>query len=688
MMSALYSNVPYLNSPLTLTEEGWIDLDDNRIIEHTENDEKYWNKEVSRIYGYERDVKQEVNIENVYNPTKEELDLFNRLTPAQKILWIQINLTEDKGIFDFLKVNSVNQYQIKRKGFSQETIRFSDDVENMQEIYIAFNNSFFNTSPIIRSATIDLIKYAFISDGFKFKKGGLSKIITNNSMYKDIDDMGMNLIPVIRNIFQFYSNPAEAVTTEFIDKFIRSHSEYVRTLRLGKAQNKNGQMNLSARFNIYSQKNGLIFIPFEDRAKELLSEINIKNIEKYKEGIENTQSYIRVIQTRSKNTKINTLYKLRKTANGVYLIPLNLLERNETGDYSVNPNNNRYPDITYFNSIIDDAEDQNVQTKELTNGENEEQTEKYKTLRKESIIPAYKFTKGSQSTENENEFRRILENGTAIEKAEMQKFMQDVADYVNTPVENKGKYILVRSNNKSIFNEVPKNKTITQNIIVGDDIVSVNITRSKQPKKFANSIKFRKKLDINEIPIEQRAAYLNAFDGGIIQSNYYKVTINVNEDVKNEIEKQDKEIQDDSKIILNAITSDATDYYVNNSDQLTVVDTTAIDIIKTLKKAERYGDKNADKVRRILESRHINEYRSKDIIDNRKNIYGALAQYIELTADMLNKQINHYRLNDEEYSLGDDNLYNALREYPENAEEIVKLLLEAITFWFYYVIAF
>lgn len=54
----------------------------------------------------------------------------------------------------------------------------------MDDIYIEFGTSFFNKSPIFRLAITDLIKYAFVVDGFKFKRGAVDKVITNNSLYK------------------------------------------------------------------------------------------------------------------------------------------------------------------------------------------------------------------------------------------------------------------------------------------------------------------------------------------------------------------------------------------------------------------------------------------------------------------------------------------------------------------------
>lgn len=672
MMSQVYASVPYISTPLTITEEGWFDIDDDAIIRHTENNENYWNKEISRIFGYDEISKMNIDIKDIYNPTKEEIAEFNKLTPAQKVLWIQTNVTDGRGIFEYINVNKFNQWEYKNKGYTHQNIRFTDSSDNMQEVYLAFNNSFYNTSPIIRLATMDLIKYAFIVEGFKFKKGGLSKIITNNAMLKNIEDMGMNIIPVIRRVFQFYSDPASATTTRFIDKFIRSHSEYVRTLKLDKPENKHGNANLAFKFNIYGQGDSLVFIPFEKRAKELLEAINI-------EDMGSPQEYIKVSKWAGKNKRNNILYKIRKVEKGIYLIPLNILERNETGKFSVNSNNNKYPDISYYETLIDAAQVQNVAAKELTK-DGSEVKEIYSKLRKDSIIPKFKFNIVKESLENKDEFRRILINGTEREKGEVGKFVKHISDYVNTPVEGKGSYIVVRSNSKFIANQIPRGISVIQNIPVGDDVVTVSISHMKQPKNFANSIKNKDRLNIEEIPIEQRDAYNDAFSGGAIYSTYYKVTPVTNEEIREQVEKQDENREKEIAPDMAAITSDATDFYVRESDKFNIVDSTAKDMMNALKRAERQGDTNAAKARRSLEMKNINEGRSEDIINNRKSIYSIVAQYMEIYSNILDNTINHYKIDGEEYNLGDDTLYTVLREHPEEVEPIVKLLLEAITF--------
>lgn len=418
-------------------------------------------------------------------------------------------------------------------------------------------------------------------------------------MYKNIEDMGMNIIPVIQRVFQYYDNPASAVTTQFIDKFIRSHSEYAKILKLDRPENKHGNANLAFKFNIYSQGDGLVFIPFEKRAEDLLAAINV-------EDVDSPQEYIKVSKWVGKNNRTNILYKIRKTEKGIYLIPLNLLERNETGDFSVNPNNNKYPNISYYNSLIDAAVAQNVAAKELTK-DGSEVKEIYSKLRKESVIPRFRFTTTKESLENRNEFRRILINGTEREKGEIGKFISHVSDYINSPVEGRGSYVLVRSNSKFIANQIPTGISVIQNIPVDDDIVTVSISRAKQPKQFANSIMSKVKLNLNELSIEERAAYEDAFAGGAVYSSYYKVTPVTDEEVREQVEKQDQERENNIAPDMAAITSDATDFYVREQDKYDIVDSTAKDMMNALKRAERQGDANAAKARRTLEMKNINE---------------------------------------------------------------------------------
>lgn len=676
MMSMIYSQIPIINTPLTVTEEGWLNDNNEAIVKSTENDTNYWNAEISRIFGFETTQKINFDIKDVFNPTKEELDKFNALTPAQKVSWIQTHIDGDLGIFNYLNVNLNNQFELKRKGFTHQSIKFTDSAENMDDIYIEFGTSFFNKSPIFRLAITDLIKYAFVVDGFKFKRGAVDKVITNNSLYKNIEDMGTGIVPAIREIFGYYANPAAGVTDEFIDKFIRSHKEYCKSIKLGKPENNKGISNAAFQFNICNRGNGLIFIPFDGRFKTLLNEINV-------EDAKSLQDYI-VVNRSAGGNKISTLYKIDKHESGVYLIPMNLLEPNETGDYSVNPNNNKYGDISFYNTVIAEAE--NIGAKEYFI--DKDNKIKLKDKYKEYIIPRYKFNLENNAIDNVNEFQNVSVNGTEIQKAELNKLFKDVEAYVQSPVEGRGDYGVIRSDSFYISEQVGKTDIITQSIPTEAGNILVTIRRyspspafkSNLHKDLVNNVSFSNTENIQKVRIEERDAYRSALASKTESHKYYKIEHITEESVREEFEKQQQENRDNFNDEAYAITTDITDDYIDNANRITEVDETSVAMIAALRRAERRGDDIAAKALRKLDIKGINSYRSKDIKDNRRNIYHILSDYISSYADMIDKQIKHYVIDDKEYNIGEPDLYEVLRSNPDEVPNIVKLLLEAITF--------
>lgn len=676
MMNMIYSQVPIINTPLTVTKEGWLNDNNEAIVKSTENDTNYWNAEISRIFGFETTQKINFDIKDLFNPTEEELSKFNALTPAQKISWIQTHINGDLGIFNYLNVNLNNQFELKRKGFTHQSIKFTDSAENMDDIYIEFGTSFFNKSPIFRLAITDLIKYAFVVDGFKFKRGAIDKVITNNSLYKNIEDMGTGIVPAIREIFGYYANPAAGVTDEFIDKFIRSHKEYCKSIKLSKPENNKGISNAAFQFNICNRGNGLIFIPFDGRFKTLLNEINV-------EDAKSPQDYI-VVNRSAGGNKISTLYKIDKHESGVYLIPMNLLEPNETGDYSVNPNNNKYGDISFYNTVIAEAE--NIGAKEYFI--DKDNKIKLKDKYKEYIIPRYKFNLENNAIDNVNKFQNVSVNGTEIQKAELNKLFKDIEAYIQSPVEERGDYGVIRSDSFYISEQVGKTDIITQSIPTEAGNILVTIRRyspspafkSNLHKDLINNVSSNNTENIQKVRIEERDAYRSALASKTEAHKYYRIEHITEESVREEFEKQQQENRDNFNDEAYAITTDITDDYIDNADRITEVDETSVAMIAALRRAERRGDDIAAKALRKLDIKGINSYRSKDIKDNRRNIYHILSDYISSYADMIDKQMKHYVIDDKEYNIGEPDLYEILRSNPDEVPNIVKLLLEAITF--------
>ena len=129
LMNTFYNQIDIINTPLTIDKKGFIIRDQDKITNLLNGTESYSVelKEKFRICGY--NITDSINFElnDFNNPTKEEIDKFNNLTPVQKILWIQKNFKNNSGIFNKFKVNLFNQYEYKAKGYSKGTIEYVDD---------------------------------------------------------------------------------------------------------------------------------------------------------------------------------------------------------------------------------------------------------------------------------------------------------------------------------------------------------------------------------------------------------------------------------------------------------------------------------------------------------------------------------------------------------------------------------
>lgn len=551
MMSEIYETVPFLTNPLTVTDEGFIVENEEEKNRQAINNKNYWKKEVSRIYGYELDVPY-LNIEDVNYPTIEEIKAFNKLSPAQKVLFIQTNFDDNgKGIFNYLNVNLYNTDDIERKGYSQHYIQFLDDIDNMNEVYKNFKEAFFNTNPLIRLAAIDVIKYAFIVEGFRFKYRGISKIIANETIYKNIEDFGMNIVPVIRELFSKYSDPKIYAESSFIDKFIRSHSEYAKPCNLSTRANiENGN---NQKFLNYSQGDGLVFIPFEDNASSLLDQLNMKNWDR--DNFEIPYDYVKITR-QSDKSKITTLYKMDQSINGIYLIPLNLLETNETGNYSVNENNNKYNTKSYYDAIIEYASKYGYDSVSnyLKAAENKETIN---SLREQYAVPNFNFENSDAS--DIDLLKNVYYNTDSdVQRAEIEYLFNDIEAYWKSPVEERGKYQVVRNNSRFLRENFAKGKSRIQNVIVGDTTINVKITKVTTSKKFNQEFFVRRTTDTN-VPLEERYAYRNVLNAGVrnlTYENFYKIELVNNEEVKKDVEEQNKEYNENAEKFMDARTAD------------------------------------------------------------------------------------------------------------------------------------
>lgn len=358
LISSLYYESDRLVMPITYnrraTKNVWVSL----IPKELKEDEKdaYITQakaeERARIFGYrttpeptmlitKEDGSEEIvdfEIKDVSRPTQTDINNFARLTPAQKVDFIQQNF-RDTGIFGNLLVNLFNVRDISGKKAGSQTIEFLEDTISKEDAYIQFEQAFTNRNPLIALAAYDLIKYAFIVEGYKMSKRGISKIIPNSVLYNDFGNNGTGLVSELNGSFNKLESFVE-------DDFNSAHIDYVRShyktlnipFKYVTKVNKQG-------FEL-NRTNGMIFIPDLEENAGLLDKYKIT----YKQGdgsIVKTNAFVRL----KFGNEAEALYRITTAKNGYLLYPVNPLEENEHGAFSSNSANWKYPSIEYYERI-------------------------------------------------------------------------------------------------------------------------------------------------------------------------------------------------------------------------------------------------------------------------------------------------------------------------------------------------
>lgn len=410
------NNSAIISQPIELERNGNIAVDILTASKVESEGRSPVEDEERRIYGFGYDINYDINIANVANPTQEEVNAFSKLTPAQKVHFVQRHLSgSQRTIFNSLNVNLFNGYEFRTRGISSQVIRFDDQQQDMESVYKMFDAAFNNTNPIIRLTAIDIIKYAFVVEGYQFRRGNVSKVIKNSALYTSREDGGTGIIDSIRFGVSAISDK-ELAANNIYEDYIRSHSNIPQIPTYRVRFNK-GKSNLTYLPN--SQKM-YYFNLGTAKDTELAKEIRIVRDITDKLGKTKTvlaTNYINIVRN-----KVSTLYKVAIYGEGnnreIYLIPLNQLEANEHGEFSSNPLNNKYPAARYYEAIIQQSRDKLMPFSRLAEEKNElftkEGIEPYKykkpTVDKEVIVPTDKnfiATISSEDAAVRNLIRRI-----------------------------------------------------------------------------------------------------------------------------------------------------------------------------------------------------------------------------------------------------------------------------------------
>lgn len=285
----------------------------------------------ARLYGY-TDI---VGSFDMSDMSEKNVEAFMKLSPANKVALIQ-RYTSDNNLFKNLNV----EYKGRRNSYDRITI--VDSTISTESQYQMFRNAWHNNNPFIKLATMDLIRYSMVVEGYKFKGGTVSKIIPVELLYGQ--DTGID------------SDNGVSSATNIIndsDRAINSMIQYGSEIgTYERASNDAATIEKLRDLFFRTNPNNPDVLVFENKKYKESNKITFNRLGvgklSFKEaqergmitGSENNRRYRHYAKTND-NNKTLRLYKLVYYNDTVYMLPTNPLEQNEIGEVSVNPDNNR-----------------------------------------------------------------------------------------------------------------------------------------------------------------------------------------------------------------------------------------------------------------------------------------------------------------------------------------------------------
>lgn len=317
------------------------DVEKKQTVVNKEFDET---DEALRIMGYGCTPDFTFNVKDVTNPTQEEVNAWSKLSPAQKISWLKSN-SVDAGIFNYINTNLFNEYEMNRDGQSRQTIRFNEDAVDNETAYNLFDTAFSSDNPLVKLAAMDMVKYAFVAEGFKIGRGAINKCIKNTALRDENTFVQFNgaRTSIIAQIKAQVDNAVSR--TDLVEQYLRSDPG-VSNVPHKFMDKKDSSMFETVTRGMYEfsldDKDNAIEFGFARESNAEFVPIQFNN-------------YI-YITKKEGNESVTRLYKIVSPdlGSGIgFAYPLNGLEAGEDREVSINNANNSVPLPSYYEAVID-----------------------------------------------------------------------------------------------------------------------------------------------------------------------------------------------------------------------------------------------------------------------------------------------------------------------------------------------
>lgn len=317
------------------------DVEKKQTIVNKEFDET---DEALRIMGYGCTPDFTFNVKDVTNPTQEEVNAWSKLSPAQKISWLKAN-SVDAGIFNYINTNLFNEYEMNRDGQSRQTIRFNEDAVDNETAYNLFDTAFSSDNPLVKLAAMDMVKYAFVAEGFKIGRGAINKCIKNTALRDENTFVQYNgsRTSIIAQIKAQVDNAVSR--TDLVEQYLRSDPG------VSNVPHKFMNKKYSSMFETVTR--GMYEFSLDDKDNAIEFGFARESNTEFVPIQFNNYIYI---TKKEGNESVTRLYKIVSPdlGSGIgFAYPLNGLEAGEDREVSINNANNSVPLPSYYEAVID-----------------------------------------------------------------------------------------------------------------------------------------------------------------------------------------------------------------------------------------------------------------------------------------------------------------------------------------------
>ena len=695
-MLYMYNSIKKLLTPLCVDEQGRVMYfrDETSETDTELKTAELWNPERSRIVGYGVVDESDFSVEDINKPTDAEIAAYTKLTPAQKVLFVQRNFPDNQGIFNYLKVTMISNANIRRQGISRQYISYDDQVDSIEDLFLFFENSFNNRNPLVKLAMVDLIKYAFVAEGFNFRSGYITKIIINSSLYNDFNQGGMDIINSTDVndhtndgiVNRLRTLPNELETTDFVELYVRSHPDIIKPVRINSLNSKEGRI-----FRAGIRVDGLIHL--DNTIQETTNQSLIKRLKVNK----NVDGYVRIdFPTNGTNRDTALFYVAGANPtfddNGetvdyadYFLIPLNQLEPYECYTNSYNANYNKFNDVEYYNALVEELE-QATAAYRFDPKNNPNPNSKYKPIK----APVGKYVPSTGNLEeamaNPEALSAMYFSADNFIRGGVRMLVDDIRNnYLTRVAEGNPNAIYILNNNSIIGRYIPVGKYATQTITDNNgQPYSVTIAHITAKAGVRRILKLY--IDNKGNPTGKEADEMQFILNRLRETNTSPITANI---YRVAIAKQPKETIDDN--IRKAATIEINDVEADTVDRAGVdaglarrgieIDSTSSAIIRQITYDARKNDSAiANEFVRNIERRGVNRNYRSSLREHRANIYTAAARYYQSAANAILNNIDRYKIGDDYYDLSTPEAYEALAEFTEEFGNVARILLDALTF--------